>query len=55
MHWRKATGWCHGPHRVLPIYYVYLGRSASANKILHLARYSEGVECVWGNGHIWRE
>lgn len=27
----------------------------SANEILHLARYSEGVECEWGNGHIWRE
>lgn len=57
MLWRKATGWCQGTRKVLPILWVYLGWDLSANKILHLARYTEGVDCVgkwthlvWGLG-----
>ena len=26
MLWRKATGWCQVPHKVLPIHWVYLGK-----------------------------
>lgn len=57
MLWRKATGRCQSPHKVLPIHWVYLGRDVSANEILRLARYTEGVDCVgkwthlaWGVG-----
>lgn len=46
MLWRKATGWCQGHCKVLPIHWVYLGRDVSANEILRLARYTEGVDCV---------
>lgn len=43
---RKATGWCHGPHRVPLSPRVNLGRDFSTNKTLHSVRYSEGVDCV---------
>ncbi len=52
---QKATGRCKGLHKVLPTHWVYLDRGVFANEILHLARYSIGVECVWRKGHIWRE
>lgn len=61
MLWRKATGWCQDPHKVLPIRWVYLGRDVSANEILFLARYTEGVDYVgkwthlaWGVGTDFR-
>lgn len=54
---RKATGWCEGPHKVPRAPWVYLGRDVSANKALHLVRYTKGVDCVgkwthlaWGVG-----
>lgn len=46
MPWRKATGQCKGPHKVLPIHCVYLGRVLFANEIHNRARYTEGVDCV---------
>lgn len=58
---RKTTDQCQDPHKVLPIHWVYLGRDVSANEILRLARYTEGVDCVgkwthlaWGVGTDFR-
>lgn len=50
--WRKTTDRCHVPHKVLPIHWVYLGRDVSANKILNLARYTEGVDHVGKWTHL---
>lgn len=46
---RKATGWCHSPHKVPSNSRVYLGREVSTNKTLHPVRYTEGVDCVSKN------
>lgn len=58
---RKATRRCQGLHITLPTRWVYLGRDYFVNEILHLARYTEGVDyvgkwthLVWGVGTDFR-